>query len=267
MLTQNENETCYKRFGFVPTSVWYFAKTASLQSYVADEIAEGTYAREYDVGANRLSQFNPVVAEKIIKIWSKEDDHILDPFAGRCRALMARLLKRKYLGFEISPKVCKQLQDNLNRPTLVEFSHKPVVLNDDSRNINFKNQFDLVFSCPPYWDVEDYNDAYQEKTVGQLSDLHDYKGFLVVYGEIIKRLFDALKPGKFAVWVVADIRRNKTLIPFHADTIRLFEEAGFKTHDVIINKINTLAVMGVGAAIDNGYTPKAHEYILVFKKP
>jgi DNA modification methylase len=252
-----------KRFGFLPTSVWYLTKSASLMRYVNDELGNGSYG---DKNRKALSQFNPDVAERIIKIWSKRGDKVLDPFAGRCRALITQYLNRKYTGYEISPKAYQQLKERLETKRLVQFEHPAQVVNDDSRNIDAKDEYDLVFSCPQYWDVEDYNVAYEEKTDGQLSDLHDYTAFLKDYFKIIKKCYAALKPDKYAVWVVNDIRRDKRLVPFASDTINIFEQAGFKTHDIIINRLNSLAVMGVRSAIDNGYTPKMHEYILVFKK-
>ena len=267
VLNFGKDETVYAKYGFLPTSCWWFAKTASLQAYVDDEVAEGTYARESDVANNRLSQFNPVIAEKIIRIWSEPHDKILDPFAGRARGLMAQLHNRQYVGYEISPKVCKQLQERLARQGLGKgYQHAPQVLNKDSRTIDYGEMFDLVFSCPPYWNVEDYNEAYGESNPGQLSDFKKYEDFLVDYEAIIGKCFKALKKGKYAVWVVSDIRRDKKLIPFAADTIRIFQKQGFTPHDIVINKLNSLAVLGIGSALENKYTPKVHEYILVFKK-
>lgn len=259
-----DNRTLKTQLGFVPRSVWYFNKAQTLLTFVKDQMGEGSYGEEKDAGS--LSQFNPTVAEKIIRIWSKEDDKILDPFAGRCRALMAQLLNRRYVGYEISPKICAQLQKRLAVKRLETFKHEPQVINADARTISGKEEFDLVFSCPPYWDVEDYNKSYEESTGGQLSDIGDYGDFMKEYEAIIKKCYDALKPEKFAVFVVADIRREKTLYPFGMDTIGAFVRCGFKLHDIIINQIDSLSIMGLGPMIKSGYMPKCHEYILVFRK-
>lgn len=262
-----KDETVYGKFGFLPTSVWYFHKTNSLQNYVDDELGQGSYSKQQgDVGGRNLSQFNPVVAEKIIKLWSAEGDHILDPFSGRCRALMAMLCNRRYTGYEISPKAYGQLVERIERQRLAAHTHIPTVINADSCMINDVEKYDLLFSCPPYWNVEDYNKEYGEELPGNLGSMDDYAMFMRSYNKIVANCYRALKPEKYAVWVVADIRRNKRLLPFHCDTIDLFENVGFKLHDVIINKIDSLSIMGIGAAIENGYTPKMHEYILVFKK-
>jgi len=267
-----------KRLGFLPTSIWRITKTKTLNRYVDDEMAKGTYGgwkqgktgRKYvwnEPKEARLSQFNPVVAERVIKIWSKEGEKILDPFSGRCRALIAQKLNRQYFGYEISPKAHAKMKERLARNTLTPFKFPAQVICGDSAKINTVNEFDMVFSCPPYWDVEDYDKCYVEKTEGQLSSLHEYKDFLKQYGKIIKKCYTALKPGKFCVWVVNDIRRDKRLIPFGSDTINLFEQAGFHFHDIIINELFGLAIMGVRRVLTLNYVPKMHEYILVFKKP
>jgi len=253
------------KFGFVPTSCWWFNKTHSLQVFINDELAENTYST-IDVAAQRLSQFNPVIAEKIIKIWSNKHDKILDPFAGRCRALMAQFLERQYVGYEISKTVCNILTLRINQIRLNKYLYTPKIINSDSNTMKYNEEFDFIFSCPPYWNVEDYTTAYNEKMVGQLSDISNYNEFLVAYTNIIQKCYTALKKGKYAVFVVSDIRREKKLIPFSMHTINIFQKVGFELHDIIINKLNSLAILGVGQALENGYTPKIHEYILVFRK-
>jgi len=255
------DETVKSKFGFLPTSIWHITKSQPLLRFINDDIGTGSYAEGL-----RLSQFNPDVAELILKIWSKAGDKVLDPFAGRCRALMAASMGRLYTGYEISPKVFAMLQANLSTAKLAALAAKPSIINGDSRQICAKEEFDLVFSCPPYWNVEDYNALYGEQVQGQLSDLADYKQFMVAYGQILAKCYAALKAGGFCVWVVNDIRRDKQLIPFAADTIAIMQQIGFKCHDVIINKLNSLSIMGVAMCLDNKYMPKVHEYILIFKK-
>lgn len=261
---EKEMQTVKEKYGWLPKSIWYLVKDKSLLLFMKDNIGEDTYAR-----GKPLSQFNPTVAKRIIEYWSNRGDKILDPFAGRTRILSAWNLDRHYTGYEISPKVCEYLKDKFN--TQQKLSPKPElqvnIVNKDCRLMEHTEEFDLVFSCPPYFDVEDYNKLYEENVAGQMGSVHNYSQFLKMYDEVIIKLFKALKKGKFVVWVVNDIRREKTLIPFHSDTINLFLRNGFLLHDVVINELNSLSIMGVGACDKNHYTAKCHEYILVFQKP
>jgi len=54
-----------------------------------------------------------------IKISSKENDIILDPFLGSgTTALAAKYFNRNYIGIEISPEYCKYAQDRLKQEVL-----------------------------------------------------------------------------------------------------------------------------------------------------
>jgi hypothetical protein len=59
---------------------------------------------------------------------------------------------------------------------------------------------DLLFSCPPYFDLERYSDDPAD-----LSAM-PWDAFLESYREIIRRGCARLRPNRFAVWVVADVR-------------------------------------------------------------
>jgi len=69
--------------------------------------------------------FPKKLVENVIKYYSYENDLVLDPFAGSGTTLkMAKLLRRNYLGIEISPKYCEIINKRLekyNNQTLEAF--------------------------------------------------------------------------------------------------------------------------------------------------
>lgn len=75
----------------------------------------------YAVGATQRNQelkhpaiFPEQLAADHIKSWSNEGDLVLDPFAGSGTTLKcAKLLKRNYLGFEISQEYCNMAEEKL----------------------------------------------------------------------------------------------------------------------------------------------------------
>jgi DNA modification methylase len=80
-----------------------------------------------------------------------------------------------------------------------------------------------------------------------------------------------LKPGKFMVVVVKDIRRKNLTIPLGADTIKLCQLARFELFDIIVDKMYFPSFWVLDRAIkDQGkgalHPLKTHEYVLVFKK-
>lgn len=213
-----------------------------------------------------LSQFHPNVAKRIVQFYSKKGDWILDPFAGRVRAMISKMFNRNYCGFEISKSAYTDLSKRINQQKTLLETGKTILINTDSRRMNFENKFDMLFSCPPYWNVEDYNKLYKENITGQLSDLKYYGNFLEAYQKIINNCYRALKYGSFAVWVINDFVRDGKFILFHKDTIDCFLKAGFKMHDIIIRHSKTNVAIKIDISIEHKRMVKEHEFILVFKK-
>jgi DNA modification methylase len=217
-------------------------------------------------GINYFSKFNPIIADNIISYWSNKGDIILDPFAGRTRAIIASAKERKYFGFEIAKPVydvaLKAIDENKDK-----LSFLPIIYNEDSFNLD-KSEYnhilaDLIFTCPPYWNIEKY-----PSSEGQLSDINNYDSFLLRLKSIMEKSCWHLKQGGYAVIVAGDFRIKGRLISFHNDVINVMKEIKMNPHDIIINQTVTYnrATQRFGACKKTKITSKVHEYILVFKK-
>ncbi|MDR3169848.1 MAG: hypothetical protein LBU27_09230 [Candidatus Peribacteria bacterium] len=88
----------------------------------------------------------------------------------------------------------------------------------------------MIFSCPPYVDLEKYSDNPED-----LSNM-EYQTFLSNYTEIITQTLSLLKDNRFAVFVVGEVRDRKTgfYYPFVEDTKRIFRENGADFYNDII---------------------------------
>lgn len=251
-----KNDTSYSSF-------WLFNKDRDMNS----EHFKDSFVNFYNE-KDLLSEFNPTIAKNIISFWSRPKDIIFDPFAGRTRALVSYAMDRAYIGTEISGDVVYYLNKKFEELGIKEKEDFLVdIIHDDCLNINnhYKDvKVDLVFSCPPYWNLEKY-----ESCKGQLSDQKNYNSFIQ---ELKKRLDVAVKKLKvkgFMCLVVGDFRKNGNYITFHSDLIQAMKQnKKIKLHDVIaIQNIpfNTAAFY-FGQTKKHQYTAKAHEYLLVWKK-
>lgn len=98
------------------------------------------------------------------------------------------------------------------------------------------------------------------------------KTYLSEMAKVYSECFKVLKPGKFMVVVVKDIRKDGFTIPLSADTIKLCQSVGFQCYEVIVNRLNLLSfwmLHHAKRAQDLG-EPKAlknHEYVIVMQKP
>lgn len=259
------------KYGFLPTSVLHFGKTRKLtRGYLQDQ--QLRKSKVGDASSSSMSEFNPDLCKFIIQYWSEEGELIVDPFHGwGTRAAISNQLKRNYIGFDVSKVVNDDVKNMMATQAKAKrwFNGAGVDLLMDLRLADGikipgieKDSVDLVFSCPPYFNIEKY-----ESADGQLSDLNNYEEFMKLMHQGALRYFDVLKQDKYCVMVVGDWRENKELRLLSKDMIDAYTAAGFKMHDFIIHKLNSAAVVGCGNFDDNNFVTKSHEYILVFRKP
>jgi len=249
-----------KDFGSKDTSYssfWMFNKQRDIKSLHLKD----SFVNFYDE-KELLSEFNPTIAKNIISFWSESKDLVLDPFAGRTRAIVSYAMDRKYVGYEISNDVIKHMKERFKELKIKTDSIK--LIHDDCYNMDIKEKVDLIFTCPPYHNLEKY-----ESCKGQLSDIKTYPKFL---NELILRLNKAsskLKVGKYMCIVIGDYRKNGNYLTIHSDLIQKMNTSShLKLHDVIVMQnipFNTAAFY-FGARKKSKCTAKAHEYLLVWKK-
>lgn len=142
---------------------------------------------------------------------------------------------------------------------------QPRWIADDSTNLDAhletEEQADLVFSCPPYADLEVYSEE-----PGDISNM-DYSEFLPAYRKIIERACARLKPNRFAVWVIGEVRgkdgKYRGLVP---DTIQAFEDAGMAYYDeiILLTNVGSNAIRAGRMFEGSRKVAKAHQNALVF---
>lgn len=221
------------------------------------------------VKTQKTSIFDPVLCEIVYRWFSRKDDNILDPFAGgSVRGIVCSYLNRNYLGFDLSEE-----QINANRKQYIDISskydnnYKPQWVCMDSINIPKvveDNSVDLIFSCPPYYNLEVYSDKD-----GDISNCKTYEEFLESYRKIIKGACDKLKENRFAIFVVSNIRDKKGIYyNLVGDTINAFQDSGLKFYNdaIYINSMGTLPVRVSKQFNSSRKLGKLHQNVLVFFK-
>lgn len=208
------------------------------------------------------SIFDPVVAEISYRWFCPESGHILDPFAGgHVRGSVAGVLGYPYTGVDLSKKQIRE-----NRKKSKELDLNINYINGDSLSIDKlvkEEQFDMIFSCPPYFDLEKYEDGE-----GDLSMTKDYYSFRNLYREIIKKSCLKLKENRFAVWVIGDVRdKDGRYYGLINDTIDAFRDCGLSLYNEVI-LANAIATASLRARkpFENRKVTKVHQNILCFYK-
>lgn len=195
------------------------------------------------------SIFDPVLCEIIYRWFNVEGGSILDPFAGgSVRGIVAGTMGMQYFGNDLSAKQidedekqAKSAKDIIGEQFVMpEYNIGDSCLIDKFVKDKSSNKtFDLVMSCPPYADLERYSDD-----PGDLSNM-DYNEFIDKYRSIIKKSVAMLKPNRFAVFVVGEIRdKSGEYRNFVGDTVKAFNDAGLRyyNHAILVNRNGSAGV-------------------------
>lgn len=247
-----------EQFGWTPESVVVPGKGLEWKEKIGDsgDISTRRSSETKYLPNLRFSEFNPELAENIVRYWSMPNDLIVDPFAGRAtRGVVALTLGRKYEGYEVAPTTFASTKEKIE--TL-----GGKLFQSDGCKLEFSVAADMIFTCPPYHLLEKYEDA-----PGQLTNIPDYGVFMKRIQECASNCLRILKKGRFVCFVTADFREGGELKLFHVDSIKAFEAAGFKTWDIVVVKNHSpFTHLQLGKVASKRYTSKTHEYVLVFRK-
>jgi len=221
--------------------------------------SDGTLEYEESWGT---SIFDPVLCECIYTWFSPSGGKVLDPFAGgSVRGIVAQWLQRDYTGIELRPE-----QVEANKQQAREIGVSPLWIVGDAVNVKVlvPGEYDLLFSCPPYYDLEVYSDLD-----GELSALPAYADFLAQYRQIVADALGLLKDNRFACFVVGDVRDKRGHYRnFVSDTIAAFQDGGAVLYNeaILVTAVGSLPIR-VGRQFSAGRKlGKTHQNVLVFVK-
>lgn len=227
------------------------------KAYTTEHIAE-KYGRK---SQNGTSIFDPVLCEVMYKWFCVSGGTIYDCFAGgSVRGIVAAKLGFNYTGIDI-----RQEHIDANYENASELNVEPVWYCDDSANVDkylADESVDMIFSCPPYADLEVYSDDPRD-----ISNMN-YSDFCKAYKVIIDKACAKLRNDRFAVFVVGDIRdKNGVYRNFVDYTKKCFNENGLATYNeaVLIDMLGT-AMIRAGQTFKTRKLVKVHQNVLIFYK-
>jgi len=218
--------------------------------------------------------FPAMLVERLIRCFTRQSDQqILDPFMGSGSTLVAaERLGRTGIGFELYPHFIQLARRRLARLP------PPVIHRADARDLARHLEPESVDFCvtsPPYWDIlaqkrtADYKQPRPYgQAAGDLGRVGPYEVFLGELEAVFGRVYQALRPGKYCVVNVMDLRKKDRFFPLHADLTAVMRGIGFLLDDIIVwdrrQEYNNLRPLGYPAVFR---VNKIHEYLLVFQKP
>lgn len=209
---------------------------------------------------NSASILDPVLAE-LSNLWfGVNKGKTFDCFAGdSVFGYVSDYLGNKFTGIEL-----RQEQTDLNNKRLKGTESKYIC--DDGQNVlkHIKaNTQDLLFSCPPYFDLEVYstlkNDASNQK---------EYKDFIKILDKAFSDSIKCLKNNRFAVITISNIRNKKGFYYNLVDDVKnIFIKNNMPLYnDIILIEQSGTAAIRASRNMKNRKVCKTHQNILVFYK-
>lgn len=255
----------------------YYYQKRDAEARVGRSLSAQEFERDYlrspehGLSATGTSVFDPVLCEIAYRWFAPEGGVVLDPFAGgSVRGVVAAALGLSYTGVDLSARQMAANDEQWDEigPVLGAVP-TPSWIAGDSRGLEAllppDLRADLVFSCPPYADLEVYSDDPAD-----LSTM-SYEEFLEAYREIIRLAVARLRDDRFAVWVVGEVRSKTGMRPYRGfvpDTVRAFEDAGaaYYNEAILVSPLGSVPVRLSRQFAPTRKLGKAHQQVLVFAK-
>lgn len=229
-----------------------------LDKYVPDDVKEREASKVLSAGVSLL---DPVMAEIVCRWFGQDNCKTFDCFAGdSVFGYVSAHLGNEFVGIELRPE-----QARLNNERVEGMTAR--YINDDGQNVAqhiAPDSQDLLFSCPPYFDLEKYSDLENDA-----SNQDSYEDFIKILENAFKAAVGCLKDNRFAVIVVGDVRDKSTgfYYDFCGDIKRIFKEAGMPLYnEIILVETGASTALRAGRYMESRKVAKMHQNILVFYK-
>ncbi len=221
---------------------------------------------------NHPASYPVSLCEKLIKTFSKDNSHVIDPFNGIGSSMVAaHNLGCSGVGIDLSEEFCNIANSRIGTDAKISIINGDSLEELDKLN---EDSFDLCITSPPYWDIlnmkrsadkkesENYSD--KDEDIGNISD---YSLFLDKLELLFSKVKKVLKPRGYCLVNVMDIRKKSDFFPLHNDLAQRMQKIGFIFDDIIIwdrqSDYNNMKPLGYPYRFRIN---KVHEYILIFVK-
>lgn len=242
--------------------------------------------------------FPRTLADRLLLIYSKEGDVVLDPFMGTGTTLCSAINnRRKSVGIELTDKfftISNEMVEEVNSKYIEQTNSEPMeakLYKGDCKQRLKELKADsvnLTITSPPYADLlhkvaDDRTHRHKhsifvtdnKSTATPYSDdINDLGNMSIdeyteAVKDIMKELYRITKQGGYNIWIVKDFRDTKNKIPYvdlHTKIAEAGRQAGFTYHDLIVwdqNENRRLVLLGYPSIF---YSNQNHHFIVVMRK-
>jgi len=210
------------------------------------------------------SVLDPLACEVILRFFMPTNGkRVYNPFGGGVQFGFVS----GWYGYEYVSSEIRQNQCDANNILCQDFKSAKWVKSDSS-TYEPEGKFDLCFSCPPYYKVEEYLDYDGVSPEGELNSIPTYSEFRDTLFAGYKKAIEALNDNCFFVIMTGDSRdKNGAYYGCEAEHELFFKEQGLHIYNKIVYlecEFTRLAQAKI--TLNYRKFPKREQKILVFYK-
>jgi len=217
---------------------------------------------------------------KLIRLFTKRNMVVLDPFVGSGTTLIASTLEnRNSIGIDLNKKYCNLARYRIKKIKKKKNIKTKIMYGNSLKKISKIDKIDYCITSPPYHNIlrnrgggiradgsqkrqgveyysEDPKDVGNQKT---------YDDFLVLFGKIMNEVYKRLRKKRYCSIIISDFTVNKKEKNAHGDVINLMEKIGFafQGNTILVQNSKPLYPFGYPYAYKINHH---HQYILNFRK-
>ena len=248
---------------------------------VTDSVLASVTPPRDKLKARHPATFSETDIERLIRLFTKPGERVLDPFLGSGSTLIAcARTGREGLGAELIPEWAQTARERLAQ--MGETGSPLTVIESDAREAMADLPDDSVqflVTSPPYWSILGKKSGMKAKAEreakglptkysdheGDLGNIADYDEFLEALGDVFGACARVLMPKRYACVIVSDFRHGSRFYLYHADLARVLQQHGYalKGITVLIQDNKNLYPFGIPYQfISNVH----HQYILILQR-
>lgn len=222
--------------------------------------------------------FIPQIPNQLIRRYTKENDLIMEPFAGSGTTLFeCESLNRRYIGFDINEQIISYVKERMKGSSYsnyylacADMLNKEQVKKEMCYSLKtlYSENVQFMLVHPPYMDIVKFTDKEND-----LSNCYDLKSFIDKLHLVFTNILSFLEKNKYFALVMGDIYKNREVIPLSFYCMDMIKRSfKVKLKGIIVKNIEgNRGKLGVNSiwkyrALKSDYFLFKHEYIFVFKK-
>lgn len=221
--------------------------------------------------------------EKLIRLFTKAGMTVLDPFAGSGTTILAALRSgRKAVAIDINPEYKELARKRLADVSAREYTY---LVGDARKKLNNVGTVDYVVTSPPYHNIlrnqgngtRAYTGklyrmsaregvSYYTEFPNDLGNLPSLDDFFVSLREIMTKVLEKLRDGRYCTVVMSDFTVDKKEVAIQARIIQMMEQIGFDFSGttVLLQPVKPLYPFGYPYAYKINHH---HQNLMTFRKP